>query len=166
MFGTTLEHKLPTVNQVVNIIINNRFDITMSTIDLERAYRNFRVDPADWPLTCIANKGSYYVDTGVPFGSRVSSPYMQRVSNFIERAMAQKGITIVVYLDDGIILLPGGKDPHQQLSEVISTIRSLGLPLAFDKIQTPSTRCKFLGIIIDLDQKCIEIPSEKIKASS
>lgn len=162
VFGSFLEHRLPTVNHVVEIIRENNFDITMSTIDLERAYRNFRVDPADWPLTCITNQGQFYVDTAVPFGSRTSSLYMQKVACFIQRALLAKGIQIIVYLDDGIILTRPGSDPNKELSVVIQTIRSLGLPLAYDKIQVPSRRCKFLGIIIDLDQKCLEIPQEKL----
>lgn len=164
LFGTEVNHTLPTVTHAIDAIKANDFKVTLASIDLERAYRNFRTDPSDWPLTCIQHSNKYYVDTALPFGSRVSSLYMQRVADFIHRAMAQKGINILVYLDDGLIITPQGSDPHTQLWEVIKTIRALGLPLAYDKIQEPSHRCRFLGIIIDLKLKQVEIPQEKITA--
>lgn len=162
VFGTEVNHTLPTVAQAIDIIKANHFKVSLASVDLERAYRNFRTDPSDWPLTCIQHQKQYYVDTALPFGSRISSLYMQRIADFIQRALAVKGIQILVYLDDGLIITTEEHDPHTQLWEVIQTIRALGLPLAYDKIQEPAHRCRFLGIIIDVKARQVEIPREKI----
>lgn len=69
LFGVHVSHTLPTVAQAIEVIREKRFDVRLATIDLERAYRNFKTDPFDWPLTTIAFDGGYYVDTGVPFGN-------------------------------------------------------------------------------------------------
>lgn len=147
----------------IDIIRHHQFNLQLATIDLERAYRNFSNDPLDWPLTCIKHRGGYYVDTGLPFGSRVSSLYMQKVAQFIQRSLARKGVNILIYLDDGLIFIERHQDPCKIMNIVLATIRSLGLPIAFDKIQMPSHECKFLGIIINVRERNIRIPSQKIK---
>lgn len=143
VFGILLEHDLPTVGQAVDIIRQRGFAVHLATIDLERAYRNFKTDPYDWPLTCIRYGGQYFVDTALPFGSRASSLYVQRVAEFIQRLLGQKGIYMSMYLDDGLIITDDGQDHQEALRTVISVLRSLGLPLSYDKIQMPSKRSSF-----------------------
>lgn len=164
LFGVPLHHSLPTVGSALNVIRDKQFRVKLATIDLERAYRNFKTDPYDWPLTAISFQGQYYVDTGVPFGSRASSLYVQRIAEFITRALYAKGIYMSMYLDDGLIISDDGSDHHAILAEVIATIRSLGLPLAWDKIQTPSKVCVFLGIEIDIGMRETRIPIRKLRA--
>lgn len=163
VFGLPIQHTLPTVSQVIDRIRKNAFRVKLATVDLERAYRNFGTDPSDWPLTCIRHNQSY-VDMAVPFGSRLSSLYMQKVALFLQRALQSKGIETVFYLDDGLIIANESQDAEANLNIVIATIRSLGLPLAFEKLQSPSHVCRFLGIIIDVQKKTIQIPIEKIEA--
>ena len=167
VFGLDITHRLPTVQQAIRVILDKPYKVAMATIDLERAYRNFRVDPIDWPLTCIRVNQQYYIDSAVPFGSRTSSLYMQKMAEYIQRAtLHYLGVEMIMYLDDGLLILESEKAPNEGLQKVISLIRELGLPIAYDKIQTPSRRCRFLGIIIDLDTMCVEIPKEKIESFS
>lgn len=53
VFGTFLQHRLPTVQQAIAYIRARDRNVLMAVIDLERAYRNFRGDPIDWPLSVI-----------------------------------------------------------------------------------------------------------------
>lgn len=163
VFGVHLEHTLPTVGRVVWCIQDQNSEVMLATVDLERAYRNFRTDLLDWPLTCIQNHGRYYIDTGVPFGSRTSSLYIQRVAEFIHRSLIAKGIYMLTYLDDGLIIINKDQNPHEVMREVMATIRALGLPLAYEKLQIPAKVCTFLGIEIDLEQKILRIPVQKLK---
>lgn len=164
VFGMVLEHGLPTVSQAIEVIRRKGFAVHMSTIDLERAYRNYKTDPYDWPLTCIRYNKNYYVDTALPFGSRASSLYVQRIAEFIQRALGQKGIYMSMYLDDGLVISEDHQDHHEVLRTVIRVIRSLGLPLSYDKIQMPSKKCVFLGIEIDVQNRQTTIPREKLEA--
>lgn len=164
VFGTILEHDLPTVSQAVDVIRSRGFEVHLATIDLERAYRNFKTDPYDWPLTCIRYNDQYFVDTALPFGSRASSLYVQRVAEFIQRILRQKGIYMSMYLDDGLIITDDGQDHQAVLRTVIGVLRALGLPLSYDKIQMPSKRCVFLGIDIDVQKRQMTIPRAKLDA--
>lgn len=163
VFGKLVPHSLPSVNDAVKIIITMEFDVLLSSVDISRAYRNFALDPLDWPLACIQHKGQFYIDARMPFGSRVSSLYMQKMACLLQRALILRGITTVVYLDDVLVISPRNSDPQRQFEEVIGLIRHVGLPVAWDKVTSPTRCIRFLGITIDLERKEIRIPKEKIK---
>ena len=55
--GETREHSLPTVNDFAGDLLNMGTGAYMFTVDVARAYKNFRLDPLDWPLACIRWKG-------------------------------------------------------------------------------------------------------------
>lgn len=69
---------------------------------------------------------------------------------------------MLTYLDDGLIIIKKEQNPHEIMREVMTTIRALGLPLVYDKLQMPAKTCTFLGIEIDLDQREIRIPLSKL----
>lgn len=135
----------------------------LASIDISRAYRNFAVDPFDWPLTCLFHDDRYYVDLCMPFGSRASSYYMQQMAEFIHRAFKARGVYVVIYLDDALFICPRDQDPMGVFSQAITVIRELGLPLAWDKLIAPTRKIKFLGVIIDVDQREVCIPQAKIQ---
>lgn len=163
VFGIELTHTLPTINDAVNIITSLDFNVALGSIDIARAYRNFILDPLDWPLTCMQHDGKFYVDRAMPFGSRISSVYMQRMALFIQRALLVRGILTVVYLDDVLLILKRHENPDGIFVQARDLIMELGLPIAWDKIVTPTRCLKFLGIFLDLDKKEIRMPEEKIR---
>lgn len=163
VFGRKVTHALPSVNDAVRIITSLDFNVVLSTVDIARAYRNFNVDPLDWPLTCIWYDNQYYVDICMPFGSRLSSLYMQRMACCIQRALLQNGIISVVYLDDLLVICRKNQDPDRQFGKVIAMVRALGLPIAWEKVVGPTTSLRFLGVIIDVDRREIRMPKDKIQ---
>lgn len=46
--------------------------VIMAKDDLKSSFRMFLVCPVDWDLLGIFRKGSYYVDTCLPFGLRLA----------------------------------------------------------------------------------------------
>lgn len=162
LFGELVLHVLPTVSDVIQLAIRLNYDICLASLDIARAYRNFALDPYDWPLNCICHKNQFYIDVRMPFGSRLSSLYMQRIAGFITRAAAREGITVVIYLDDILVICPRYQDTHHTFSSVMNIVRNLGLPIAWEKIISPTRAIRFLGIIIDLDKKETRMPVDKI----
>lgn len=162
VFGRSVNHSLPSVNDAVKVITSMDFNVVLCTVDIARAYRNFKVDPLDWPLTCITFDNKYYVDTCMPFGSRVSSLYMQRMACCIQRALINLNILSVVYLDDLLIICKRNEQPEEQFAVVLAMLRRLGLPIAWEKVVGPARSLRFLGVIIDVDRQEIRMPREKI----
>lgn len=161
VFGHPQLHILPTIHDAIRLITSFRFDVVLGSLDIARAYRNFRLDPYDWPLSCIKFQGNYFIDTCMPFGSRLSSLYMQRMSNIISRALARLGVTCLIYLDDALIICPKSRDPVEDYATALRLIRELGLPLAWEKLISPTFSLRFLGVIIDVNRRELSIPKEK-----
>ena len=106
--GRNQEHSLPTVQAVVEEVKRVGPGATLFTIDIHRAYKNFRACPLDWPLLNIAwtdqhGQNITALDMAMPFGSKLSSLYFQRVANFVTRVLGEKGIKSFMYLDDLIV---------------------------------------------------------------
>lgn len=162
VFGQEITHCLPSVQDATSIIIDMGFRVTLASLDISRAYRNFPTEPYDWPLNCIQFREQFYIDLCMPFGSRISSLYMQRMAELIRRALRAVDITCVIYLDDALVITPKSRDADSDFAVARGVIRDLGLPIAWEKIINPCTRLRFLGIIIDVEKREISIPSEKI----
>ena len=73
-------------------------DPYLYAVDIAHASRNFHSDPLDWPLMGIAFVRELLIETALLFGSRKSSFHMQKIAEFIELSLAQKGICILIYL--------------------------------------------------------------------
>ena len=161
--GEKVEHKLPTVQQAVNTVIDIGMDrAVLASIDISRAYRNFRTCPADWPLLVINHKGKYFIDVALPFGCRASSYFMQNVALFICRALQDKGIKGLMYLDDLLIIADGHVDADEAYMDTLNVLRQLGLPVAPHKLLPPTREITWLGICLDLDKNSLSIPRKKM----
>lgn len=163
VFGSVLEHRLPTIDDSVKAIQAKGYNVLLASINVERAYRNVPSCPLDYPLLGIKVAGQVYIDIAMPFGSRVSSLYMQMLADHIVRALDRIGITAQMYIDDMIMQLTPGQDPHARFAEVIALYRALGLPVAYSKIQAPAPQIIHLGISIDVSDRVLSIPVSKIQ---
>lgn len=162
IFGVPHSHNLPTVDDLIQAARARQFHCVIGIIDIQRAYRNIPTCPMDLPLLGIRYRGNIYIDSAMPFGARVSSLNMQKVAQFIVRALGTISIQAFMFLDDLAVLLDPDHDPHIKFSEIMNFIRSLGLPIAYNKLQPPAARVKYLGIVIDLPAREISIPLPKI----
>lgn len=163
IFGVQHTHNLPTVQDTVRVIQAKNFRVLLATLDIERAYRNIPSCPLDFPLLGIRVDGHYFVDAAMPFGARNSSFYMQKVADFIVRALAVRGIKCHLYLDDMILELDQHQDCQARFREVMALYRALGLPISYSKIQPPSSHVVYLGIAIDVANRTLRIPYKKIE---
>lgn len=161
-FGAHIAHVLPRISDVVDVIVRRNFNVVIATVDIRRAYRNFPGCPFDFPLNVIKFDNEYFIDLAMPFGARTSSCYMQKIADVISRALQRRGIQTHVYLDDVILYFQPGQNPPARMREALSFIKSLGLPIADEKVQAPATRVKYLGIWLDIDHRLISMPDDKI----
>lgn len=52
--------------------------------------------------------------------------------------MIRRDILTVVYLDDILIICRRGDQPDEKFKVVMDTIRDVGLPIAWDKVVSPT----------------------------
>lgn len=162
ILGAARPHTLPTIDDVARYVSAANGTAYLATIDIQRAYKNFLTDPLDWPLLVISWKDSYYIDQAMPFGARVSSVHMQRIANSIASMLNQQGHNIIVYLDDIIVLGKTQAATQEGYQAALKLLQTLGLPIAEQKLQKPSTYTRWLGIDIDSKNRILIMPQEKI----
>ena len=163
--GGVRDHSLPTVSDFVGDLVGSGRGSYMFTVDVARAYKNFRLDPLDWPLACIKWEGHYLIDIAMPFGARSSSSNMQRVANFIVRILGVEGIKARMYLDDLVVVAPSRDIAQRQYDRVLRLLGELGLPEAEGKSQPPSNNITWLGINICSTDMSLSIPDDKLAAA-
>lgn len=162
VFGELQSHVLPSTQDAVRMAKLLDMNVLVAVIDIERAYRNYRSDPIDWPLLVISFDDQYYIDLGLPFGARLSSLYVQRIANFIVKILTSKGILCAMYLDDLFLVCHNKADVHKQFGQAMAIVRSLGLPINYKKLISPTTQAIWLGVYFNFDVHTISIPRKKV----
>ena len=162
VMGMMNTHSLPTVDVVVDRVLDIGPNAYMFTIDVSRAYKNFKSCPLDWPLLAVNWNGGHFVDVTMPFGARASSGHMQRVADAIVATLAARGIVAHMYLDDLVVVAGSEQQAWEQYDIARSLLEELGLPEAHDKSQPPATRIKWLGIHVDSVHGTLSIPNDKL----
>lgn len=162
VFGQHLQHQLPTTEDAIDMARALDLNVVVAVVDIERAYRNYRSDPIDWPLLVITFDNKFYIDLGLPFGARLSSLYVQRIADFVVRTLRAQGIMCAMYLDDLFLACHKDSDAHSQFSQAMFLIRHLGLPINFKKLIPPTTQAVWLGVAFNFDDCTISVPRHKV----
>ena len=92
-----------------------------------------------------------YLDKQLPFGLRSAPILFNAYADALEWILRERGVgTVIHYLDDFLLIgSPNSTECQTFLDIVIATCSELGVPLATDKIEGPSTSLSFLGIELD-----------------
>ena len=137
----------------------------LSKVDIKSAFRLLPVKPCEWRLLGMHWMGEYFVDCHLPFGCR-SSPFIFSVfSDLIAWILTHiaKVENHTHYLDD--YCLVEINDPgkaKEALNRLIDIFNFLEVPIAWDKLVTPTTVLIYLGIEIDTDNMRIRLPDDKL----
>ena len=76
--------------------------------------------------------------------------------------MVQKGLQVLHYLDDFIIVSGSYKEADKQKQLLIDTFKLLGIPLETSRLEAPAMCLTFLGIEFDTVNLQICLPPEKL----
>ena len=98
--------KYPTIDLLVEKINALGPNALLYKIGLERASRNLRMDPFDYPVLGLKWQDNILVDFGVPFGFAAAAASCQSSTDLVTWKPAQNKTWIMNYLDDfwGVLL--------------------------------------------------------------
>ncbi len=140
----------------------------MGKIDLANAYRVVRIHPSNYEYTGLQwtfsgqDKSTYMVDTRLPFGAKKSPMIFNELTQAVRRIMAAKGFTnIVVYLDDFLVVESSYEQCKATMNVLLGVLRELGFRISYKKIEGPTLRLLFLGVILDSISMTLELPKSK-----
>ena len=136
----------------------------LAKVDIESAYRLIPVAPHDRVHLGVKWHDGVYIDGMLPFGLRSAPKIFTAVADALEWCLRHEGVSDVDhYLDDFITIGAPGSDQCQRNLTIISqTCSRLGVPLATDKTEGPTTCIVFLGIEIDTMAGVLRLPEEKL----
>ena len=137
-------------------------DTVLFKVDVARAFRNLRVDPADAPKLDSKWNKAFYVDLVIAFGLTHRSRSFQILSDTIAYIMTKKGEKLHCYIDDYIVVTMKLK-ATEQFSTLCDLLQELGLPLNIDKVTPPTRSLTYLGIHIDIDNNTMSIAQDKLE---
>ena len=154
--------KFPTVDNILDNVRNIKGKALLAKIDISRAFRNLRVDPADAVKFGIKWKGRYYLDRAVAFGWVHGSGAFQMASDAVTHIMSQDNCHTFAYIDD-FILVAEENDAHRHFNKLSEIFDELGLPMNTDKCCPPTRLLTCLGITFDLDNNSLYIEKSKLE---
>ena len=86
---------------------------------------------------------------------------MQCTAEALLYMLQRHGIAAKCFIDD-ICCVVSPEKSHSRLSSALKLINDLGLQFSPEKIQGPSTKITWLGIVFDTCKMEVSIPSEKL----
>ena len=137
----------------------------IAKIYIKSAYRLIPICPHDCKWLGIQWQDQIYVDGMLPFGLRSAPKIFTAVADAKEWCVHKAGVKYIYhYLDDFAVLgSPDYEECHRHLLCLQSVTADLGVPLAPDKQDSPTTVIVFLGIIIDTTCQELRLPEDKLR---
>ena len=111
-------------------------------------------------------QGGVFIDTVLPFGLISAPKICNTLADGLEWVAREKGVKeFYHYLDDFLVLgAPKSTECMVGLQTLIHWTTWLGLPIAEEKVEGPSTRLTFLGIEFDSEALTLRLPEDKLRA--
>ena len=139
----------------------------MAKFDVEVAYRNTPVHPADRFLLGMKWRDCYHVDLTLPFGLRSARYIFNAVADMVEWILVNsyQVLDLLHYLDDFITAgPPASTQCARNLSTALAVCDRLGLTLHPGKCIDPAPVLTILGIELDSVNQVAHLPAEKLEA--
>ena len=154
-----------TVNEVAKAAISLGKGAQIAKIDIKSAYRLIPVCAYDRKWLGMRWKDQVFVDGMLPFGLRSAPKIFNALADALEWIVGKRNVKLIFhYLDDFAVIGPPDSPACQQALDTLEQVcKELGVPLAPEKKDGPSTLIVFLGILIDTIKQELSLPGDKLR---
>ncbi|XP_055345768.1 uncharacterized protein LOC129593467 [Paramacrobiotus metropolitanus] len=152
------------IDDAIRIIISLGPGCLLCKQDIKHAFRLVPVRPEDYHLLGFKVGKYYYFDCVLPFGSR-SSPYLFCMFSYALHWIFNNLYSFedfVHYCDDYLFVFKSPSLASKYIDLFVALTAELGIPLALDKAEGPSTKLPFLGITVDTASQTVSLPDGKL----
>lgn len=163
IYGRNSKYTLPSISDLTEYVKTFGKSAWIWKADLQRAYRQLRLDPIDTPLLGLKFAGDIYVDVCPSFGCRSSSSACQRVTAAVTYLMRKKGWITLAFLDDFAGVQESELLARRAYEQFLKLAEQLGLQLAMDKCEPPTQMIEWLGYEVNVREMTVAIPKEKLQ---
>lgn len=161
--GEPIKLTLPTVDDICTLIKGLGKHCYLYSHDLERAYRQLRSDPGDYPLLGINWGDQMYIDIAIPFGLPWGAMAMQRTTEAVCYIHKKHGHLSRCYIDDFIGLAPDLQAAVSGYQSMQATLRELGLNEARHKGSPPTQTLTWIGVLFDTNNMEIRVTPSRVR---
>ena len=137
----------------------------LAKVDVKSAYRIVPIHPEDRPLLGMQWNGHLYIDTCLPFGLRSAPRIFTALADMLEWCAKEQGVAhLFHYLDDYITMgRAESTECKANMATLLVTCNRLGVPVAPEKCEGPTTMLTYLGIEVDTMQMQLRLPEQKLR---
>ena len=154
-------------DQAVEIVQQEGKGALMAKTDVKSAFRLLPIHPDDFELLGFKFCGKYFIDKCLPMGAARSCALFETFATFLEfhaRSLTSSQ-SICHYLDDFLFVgKAGSRDCHNLLKSFQDMCKEVGVPLAPEKTEGPTTCLTFLGLQLDSVRQLVQVPQVKVGA--
>ena len=130
---TPFHLKLPSLDTLVDTLNILGDNARLFKVDISRAFRNVRIDPADAIHLGIKWENKYYIDQSLAFGAVHGTAIFETITDFVRFLMAKAGFQIHNYIDD-LYACCHVDEADRAFHALLNILQNLGLPVNPSKI--------------------------------
>lgn len=150
---------MATLKMVAAAIRHNDFAVSL---DLSDAHFHVNVAPEHRCFLCFKFKGKIFQFKAMSFGLSSAPRLFTKLMRVISWYCHQKGICIIFYLDDTVILARSRTQAIEHRNAVMSLLRKLGFLINLEKSDlAPTRQFTFLGLLWDSVMHSVTLTEEK-----
>ncbi|XP_068675471.1 tripartite motif-containing protein 2-like [Montipora foliosa] len=137
----------------------------MAKTDIKSAFRIIPIHPDDYHLMGMTWNNSYFFDRCLPMGCSSSCAIFEAFSTALEwlakHYLCASGVLHI--LDDFLFIASSQGKCASDLSNFLGLCDRLGVPIAHEKTEGPSTTLQFAGITLDTINMEARLPDDKLR---
>ena len=136
----------------------------MCKLDLKDAYLSIPIHKSSRKFLKFHWQGVAYEYTALPFGLSAAPRTFTKVLKPVLAALRAKGIRLVAYLDDLLIIGKDKECAEEAFQTTKSLLQALGFVVNLEKSQSQAAQeIEFLGFIINSREMTFRIPTARVK---
>jgi hypothetical protein len=134
----------------------------LSKFDINEAFKYIRVRTDQHYCLGMRFNGLYYYERCLPFGLKSAPALFELFATAINQFIQKAGVVYIYHYMDDFICVSTPQSALQDYDITMKMFNQLNISLSADKLQSPTTRIEFLGLIIDSDTMQIQLPINKL----
>ena len=122
------------------------------------------VHPVDRELLGMSWNDQTFIDSAAFWASLSPKIFMAAADALLQILQEQEILPILHYLDDFLLFgRPGTSDCQEGLHTAMRVCCRLGMPIAEQKMESPTQALTFLGIEVDTKEMKVRLPADKLQ---